>query len=107
MPDRDRVSGERSRVRCSRLLSGSKRFCDGNSIPRRQLASSRDTSRGRRRCWVATAIHRGVRDKSDGNPMKRRARPEEISSVVTFLASEGGSFMTGSQIYTDGGVSQF
>lgn len=40
-------------------------------------------------------------------PVKRRARPEEIGSVVAFLASDGSSFMTGSEIYVDGGASQF
>lgn len=40
-------------------------------------------------------------------PVKRRGRPEEIGSVVTFLASDGSSFMTGSEIYVDGGASQF
>jgi enoyl-[acyl-carrier-protein] reductase (NADH) len=39
--------------------------------------------------------------------MKRRARPEEIGSVVTFLASDGSTFMTGSEVYVDGGGSQF
>ncbi|GFG72132.1 SDR family NAD(P)-dependent oxidoreductase [Mycolicibacter senuensis] len=40
-------------------------------------------------------------------PMKRRAQPEEIGSAVTFLASDGSSFMTGSEVYVDGGASQF
>ncbi|MGV0743085.1 SDR family NAD(P)-dependent oxidoreductase [Mycolicibacterium sp. XJ870] len=40
-------------------------------------------------------------------PMKRRAQPEEIGSVITFLASAGSTFMTGSEIYVDGGASQF
>lgn len=40
-------------------------------------------------------------------PMKRRARPEEIGSVITFLASDGSAFMTGSEVYVDGGASQF
>lgn len=40
-------------------------------------------------------------------PMKRRARPEEIGSVIAFLASDGSSFMTGSEVYVDGGSSQF
>ncbi|MGB3894326.1 SDR family NAD(P)-dependent oxidoreductase [Mycolicibacter sinensis] len=40
-------------------------------------------------------------------PMKRRAQPEEIGNVITFLASDGSTFMTGSEIYVDGGASQF
>jgi len=39
-------------------------------------------------------------------PMKRRAHAAEIGSVVAFLASNGSTFMTGSEIYVDGGASQ-
>jgi NAD(P)-dependent dehydrogenase (short-subunit alcohol dehydrogenase family) len=39
-------------------------------------------------------------------PMKRRAHAAEIGSVVAFLASDGSTFMTGSEIYVDGGASQ-
>ena len=35
--------------------------------------------------------------------MKRMGRPEEIASVVLFLASEDASFMTGAHIVVDGG----
>jgi NAD(P)-dependent dehydrogenase (short-subunit alcohol dehydrogenase family) len=36
-------------------------------------------------------------------PMARLGRPEEIASVVAFLASDDASFMTGSEVYADGG----
>lgn len=36
-------------------------------------------------------------------PMKRIGRPEEISALVVFLASEESSYITGSTFYADGG----
>jgi 3alpha(or 20beta)-hydroxysteroid dehydrogenase len=36
-------------------------------------------------------------------PMGRLGRPEEIAAVVAFLVSEDSSYMTGSEIYVDGG----
>jgi 3alpha(or 20beta)-hydroxysteroid dehydrogenase len=36
-------------------------------------------------------------------PMGRLGRPEEIAAVVAFLVSEDSSFMTGSELYADGG----
>ncbi len=36
-------------------------------------------------------------------PLKRIGRPEEISSLVVYLASEESSYITGSTFYADGG----
>ena len=36
-------------------------------------------------------------------PMGRVGRPEEVANAVTFLASDEASYMTGSEVYVDGG----
>jgi NAD(P)-dependent dehydrogenase (short-subunit alcohol dehydrogenase family) len=39
------------------------------------------------------------------HPMGRIGTPAEIANVVTFVASDEASFMTGTEIYVDGGLS--
>jgi NAD(P)-dependent dehydrogenase (short-subunit alcohol dehydrogenase family) len=38
------------------------------------------------------------------NPLRRIAQPEELASVVVFLASEESSFVNGATIMVDGGA---
>jgi NAD(P)-dependent dehydrogenase (short-subunit alcohol dehydrogenase family) len=39
-------------------------------------------------------------------PLKRFGRPEEIAKTALFLASEDSSFLLGTEIIADGGMSQ-
>ena len=45
--------------------------------------------------------------KLDGAiPLGRMARPEEIASVIVFLAGDGASYLTATTIFADGGLMQ-
>ncbi len=50
----------------------------------------------------ATAIREGY---ASHTPMLRLAQPEELANAALFLASDESSFMTGSDMVVDGGVS--
>jgi glucose 1-dehydrogenase len=39
-------------------------------------------------------------------PMGRMAKPEEIASVVVFLAGDGASYVTSTTVFADGGIMQ-
>jgi NAD(P)-dependent dehydrogenase (short-subunit alcohol dehydrogenase family) len=39
-------------------------------------------------------------------PLTRIGRDEEVAKVVAFLASDDSSFMTGSEVFVDGGIAQ-
>ena len=43
---------------------------------------------------------------NDAIPIGRLAKPEEIASVVVFLAGEGASYLTATTIFADGGIMQ-
>jgi NAD(P)-dependent dehydrogenase (short-subunit alcohol dehydrogenase family) len=109
--------------------SGDVKASPGTSV----YAASKTAIRSLARSWAAELVDRKIRvnvvapgltetpglaelfdgaddalaDVTSTVPMKRRAQPEEIGNVVAFLASDGSTFMTGSEIYVDGGASQF
>jgi len=39
-------------------------------------------------------------------PMGRFGQPDEVANVVVFLASDESSYMTGSELFVDGGFAQ-
>jgi glucose 1-dehydrogenase len=43
---------------------------------------------------------------NDAIPIGRMARPEEIASVVAFLAGDGASYLTATTVFADGGLMQ-
>jgi NAD(P)-dependent dehydrogenase (short-subunit alcohol dehydrogenase family) len=54
----------------------------------------------------AEALEQLSRDVVANVPMKRFGRPEEIAKTALFLASSDSSFLLGSEIVADGGMSQ-
>ena len=48
-------------------------------------------------------VERTVRDWGRAHPLGRTGQPEDIASVVVFLAGPGASFMTGEYVCVDGG----
>ncbi|MEP7381921.1 MAG: glucose 1-dehydrogenase [Gemmatimonadota bacterium] len=62
---------------------------------------------------VATPINAGtmndpalLKQLDDSIPLGRLAKPEEIASLVAFLASDGASYITATTIFADGGIMQ-
>lgn len=58
--------------------------------------------------WVDTPMNKDlpsdfVKEETEKIYLKRFAKPEEIASIVTFLASEDASYINGTTIIADGG----
>lgn len=58
--------------------------------------------------WVETEINKGLaeeykKEEAENTLLKRFAQPEEMASVISFLASDDASYMTGSIVIVDGG----
>lgn len=66
-----------------------------------------DTQLGRRRLQLTPeefAAATEVRERAARRqPLQRQGRPDEVADVITFLASDLSSFMTGSIVTVDGG----
>ena len=45
-----------------------------------------------------------VADWERGVPLGRLGNPEEVASVIAFLASSGGGYVNGTTIVVDGGI---
>ena len=45
-------------------------------------------------------------ERVDRIPMGRYGKTEEVSSLVSYLASEGGGYITGQNIRIDGGITR-
>ena len=43
-------------------------------------------------------------DWERGVPLGRLGTPEEVASVIAFLASSGGAYVNGTTIVVDGGI---
>ncbi len=51
-------------------------------------------------------VDAAVEKMGSGNPIGRLAQPRELATVAVFLASDASSFITGTELFADGGMVQ-
>jgi NAD(P)-dependent dehydrogenase (short-subunit alcohol dehydrogenase family) len=56
--------------------------------------------------WPAEAVNGFKTQMSEAVPLKRLGQTREIARTVLFLASEDSSFIVGSDVAVDGGITQ-
>jgi NAD(P)-dependent dehydrogenase (short-subunit alcohol dehydrogenase family) len=54
----------------------------------------------------ADQVDRLVKEMGEGNPLGRLAQPSEIGKAAVFLSSDASSFVTGADVFADGGMAQ-
>ncbi|UPJ71838.1 SDR family oxidoreductase [Bradyrhizobium sp. 187] len=70
-----------------------------------RIATSRITALDKHKAeWERRAASEVVAESTASIPLKRYGNPNEYADVVTFLASERASYVTGSVIRVDGGL---
>jgi NAD(P)-dependent dehydrogenase (short-subunit alcohol dehydrogenase family) len=47
-----------------------------------------------------------IKARGEGNPTGRLAHPREIGKAAVFLSSDASSFITGIELFVDGGMAQ-
>lgn len=55
----------------------------------------------------ADQVDRLVREMGEGNPLGTLGDPREIGRAAVFLSSDASSFITGVELFADGGLAQF
>jgi NAD(P)-dependent dehydrogenase (short-subunit alcohol dehydrogenase family) len=54
----------------------------------------------------ADQVDRIVKQMGEGNPLGRLGQPSEIGKAAVFLSSDASSFVTGVELFADGGMAQ-
>ena len=57
--------------------------------------------------WHSTSeVEQSLKMLSDSVPLGRAGTPDEIAKAVVFLASDDSTYITGTELFVDGGFAQ-